>query len=281
MRGWTVALASLIACAPGSRPIRGSPPTVAATATNNLLPPTVPDGGVVAITTLGFEASRYGWFEVAVHEKDCDVSFRHATGERTSLFTVQFCLGAAPGIGITTIGSLDRLGKILLPVVDADGDEFHVFGIAGARGGNAFSSTEYWVSVVRQHDAWSSAPLIGDLKTGDIVSQKIVLEQPATTTDTGARYTVTFGTMTQTNLPILPSNVVSRRTQVLAGKFFLGFHYTNWRPTIRVDSTETIIDEDGACKLSELAQESAVTLTVELAKWSDGRTTVKCLQMRR
>ena len=77
--------------------------------------------------------SRYGRFEVSVGpSSDCIVAFRQTDGTRTSLFTVPACAGDVPGMN--TVAATAMIGAVAFPIVGRNGDEFHVFEIASARG---------------------------------------------------------------------------------------------------------------------------------------------------
>jgi hypothetical protein len=159
-----------------------------------------------------FAPSKYGQFEMQVTNGKCAVVFRHAAGTVNKLFTVNDCIGDTPGV--SCVGPTRRVGTLALPAVAPDGDEFHVFEIAAARGGNATPSVEYWVAVVKTDAVWATArPFEGELTRAMLVTAKpaaLVLEQSPTTTDTGARYTATFGKVEDKKLPMLPSTAPRR-----------------------------------------------------------------------
>ncbi len=210
----------------------------------------------------------------------CEVAFRHTAGKVKKLFTVNDCTGDTPGVD--RIGPTDRVGTLALPVAAPDGDEFHVFAIAAARGGNATSSVEYWVAIVRSDAVWAmTSPFESELTTAKLVTAKptaLVLEQSPTTTDPGARYTATFGRLEDKTLPMLSSTILSKTTTVFEGDLMGGYPFNNLRPTIKVGTNETIIDDDGPCKLPAPGEEGGrVRLTAQVTKRSDGRTRVTCV----
>ncbi len=234
------------------------------------------------------EPSVYGRFEMQVNPRsDCVLSFRESSGKRRPVTRVPDCGGEWPGIDV--VGGVRRVGGVSLPIVTPHGDEFHLFEIASARGGNASAAFEYWAVVVRSGGVWATRSLSGAdevsvVHVEDGPPSKVIFEEPATTTEEGARFAVQFGQAEVTTLPKRPSWIVSRKKLVLVGQLQGGFHYTSWRPAVVADQT-TILDEDGPCKLPALGviDEDAPPsrVTVEVATWSDGRKTVKCLAVRR
>ncbi len=166
------------------------------------------------------------------------------------------------------------MAGLSLPVVDSDGAEYHLFNIAGARGGNASAAIHYWAVVVRPDGAvWAS----GNFSMTEPTAARpdkgsgLTLEERVTTTSSGARYAIVFGSLSRTTLPMLPSSVVSKEARVLVGQVEGGYHGDNWRRRVQ----GVAIDDDSACPFLQNAR--AVRASVEVTKWSDGRTTVKCL----
>jgi hypothetical protein len=246
------------------------------------------------------EPSGYGSFAMTVERLAsglnpiCHVTFLHAsTGKATPLFDVPDCIGR-PGtdddLGVSIVAAQGRIGSLLFPLRGDGGDEFHVMEIATARGGNAVPGNDYWAVVVTADAAWStSGPFASaaNLSVAQALSadgqSSLRLEDPPSTTAAGARYTASRGMVTKEDLAMLPSAIVSKKTQTFVGELSGGAHYTNFRPSIHVGQADIVIDDDGSCAtLSDVASEGGtVRLIVEVSKWSDGRTTVRCVGVGR
>ena len=70
------------------------------------------------------------------------------------------CIGGTQGTsGFDIVGAVSQIGDVVLPVVAINGDEFHVFGLASARGGNAVDTIDYWAVVIREGAAWGAPSL--------------------------------------------------------------------------------------------------------------------------
>jgi hypothetical protein len=248
------------------------------------------------------EPSKYGHFEFTVDSAatdsgaaaECRFVFRHSSGQSTPLFstTAGDCAYAAHGVddsdnllnvGTGTLGAVNRVGQIQLPSINTNGDEFHLLSIASARGGNASYGNDYWAVVIRSGSAWSTAtPFVFDraFAVANGSAGGLVLVDPATTTRAGVACVVTFGLITTTDLPLLPSWVVSKWTRLLVGKNEGSYHLTNWHHAIRIGDSELIvIDDEGTCDLAH-ATSSSIRLTVEMSQWSDGRRTTRCIKLR-
>jgi hypothetical protein len=221
--------------------------------------------------------------DVSGEPPTCHVSVRLDAGSQVRLFSVPDCSGDV--LGMNLVEATQRVGSVELPFVAPNGDEFHVFDIAAARGGNAVDATDYWVAVVRPTEAWGKgidAEALSVANHSDGAPAALVLEQPATTTASGQRYSVTFRSVKQTELPKLASSIRSRETRDLYGELSGGFHASNWLPVVTGEGKVTAIDEKGRCALPEIGKEYGdVTMAVEVTTWSDGRTHVKCLSLER
>jgi hypothetical protein len=240
------------------------------------------------------EPSAYGRFELqdlpgerqdAAIAK-CRVAFRSAAGKRTELFTIDACTPDLPRV--TYVAATETIGGLALPVTGADGQEFHVFEIASARGGNATAGSDYWLVVVRGGgEVWGTrTPFAsGTLQVARIVGNPAValeLEEPPTTTSEGARYTARFGSVTKTVLAALPTSVASRGSQVLVGKLVAGSHATSFRPAIDVGPGMIVIDDDGRCPLAREAERGGVVkLAADVTTWTDGRRRLTCVAITR
>jgi hypothetical protein len=105
---------------------------------------------------VAWPSSRYGRFEISKRANaSCDVAFQSTSGARWALFSVPSCGGSVPGMD--TLEASHSVGELQLPLVAANGDEFQLFEIAGARGGNAFDGIDYWVVVARPSGVWNAA----------------------------------------------------------------------------------------------------------------------------
>lgn len=246
--------------------------------------PTADPSAAPTMLAVPAEPSRYGKFELTVTAKgECQVSFRRTGRSTVAAFAIPDCGGDM--LGVDKLAAAPRVGALTFPAVSADGDEFHLFSIATARGGNAVSGSDSWAVVVRNNDLWATSDAFadGELTVASLPSgtpAHLVLEAPATTTQAGARYTVTFGQATKTDLPKVASWVVSKKTQVLAGQLAGGYHATGFLPSISVDGSNTVVDDNGSCTLPAVGQAAGlVQMTAEVATWSDGRTTVKCISV--
>lgn len=231
---------------------------------------------------VGEEPSAYGKFAVTVRDADaCHVSLRLSAGSEVPLFVVPDCSGDV--VGMNLIGATRNVGSIQVPFVAPNGDEFHVFEIASARGGNATDANDYWIVVARSGEAWSThieASVLGAASRADTPTPSLVLEEPATTTAAGQRYSVSFRNAARTELPKIPSTIRSREIRDLAGELSGGYHASNWRPVVSGEGKQTPIDDKGRCALPDVGQQRGdVIMKVEVTTWSDGRTQVKCLSV--
>jgi len=223
------------------------------------------------------EPSKYGRFELrevdgADHVSACRVSFRHDHGKTTSLFVVPDC--NSQGFGV---GGAEKVHDLAL---GPGGEELHLFLIATARGGNWTANQDYWAVVVRPDDAWgTSQPLkSAELETTTLTGARFTLEQAPTTTTKGTRWTVGFGAASLETVPVLPSHVVSKATRVFIGGIQLDTMVSRQKPVIVSSSGDpTLIDKEGTCQLT--FGNTSMRMTAEVATWSDGRTTVKCLSI--
>jgi hypothetical protein len=237
------------------------------------------DGLAAAPPGLGAGHSSFGQFETVVGAANqCQTAFVHTSGKRTHLFYVPDCIGKTPGSDI--LGPVARVGELNFPARDAEGNEFHLFEIATARGGNAVAGSDYWVAVIRSNLAW--APLtpvaVGELKAASVESGTLVLSIPPTTTQSGSRAEVTFGAVKNASLPMRASSALSVTKRELVGEFQGGSHADNFHHSVQ----DVFIDDDGQCAINEIAMQGVTFhVTVEVTKMSDGRTTVKCISARR
>jgi hypothetical protein len=134
--------------------------------------------------------------------------------------------------------------------------EVHVFQIASARGGNAIATDDLWVALIRPGAAWATGIEAIELDVAARAGNGVVLEQSASTSEVGARYSVAFRRVSRKDLPLIPSTVRSREKRELVGELMGGFHASGHRPVL-----------------------SLVMMKAEVTTWSDGRTAVKCLSV--
>lgn len=236
------------------------------------------------------ELSPHGRFQMRIVEPskgggspECHVSFVRHQGPSTPLFVVPGCIGDVPGMNI--VGVVESLGEVRFPITQG-AVSFHLFSIASARGGNATEAIDYWAVTITADGIWSQFLLSGEPTLARITGLEppsLIIEEPATSTTIGQRLTVQFGRLSKVDLPKLPSWVVGRSERELIGTLSGGFGYTNLRPLlIEGPDRETIIDEDGRCKLPDVGEDwGRARLRASFTNWNDGRTVVRCLSVTR
>jgi hypothetical protein len=195
----------------------------------------------------------------------------------TPLFVAADCIGRFPGSDI--LGRTVALDFTTFPVVVAD-REYHLFQIAAARGGNAIDLDEYWVVIVGTDTLWVSPQFDANLKTATVQqgsAPMLMLVDPPTTLDSGARFTVHLGAISEQKLPILPSWPLDRRTETFVGNLHGGYRATGGKAVIQVGGKDIVLDEAGTCSLPDVGEERGnVRLKATVANWSDGRVIVTC-----
>lgn len=245
-------------------------------------------GNAAAERSVEQELSIRGRFNMtiveAADERDnpsCHVYFTRPQGPRTPLFVTPDCIGDTPGMNV--LGAVDRIGDVRFPITQG-AVEFHMFRIASARGGNALEGSDYWVVTITNDGIWSHFVTSGEPRIGRVLetpSPSLIIEEPATTMSAGARFTIRFGSLSKAVLPKLARWVVDRSTELRVGDLFGGYGYTRYRPVlIEPSRRETVIDEDGPCKLPDTGDDwGNVRLRASFTTWNDGSTTVRCLQV--
>lgn len=232
------------------------------------------------------QPSRHGRFSVVEvqppnknENEHCEVFFTRGKEPKTPLFVVPDC-----NLGWMTVKGVTALGSLRFPVTIGD-TEFHLFEIPSARGGNAIHTMDYWAAVITSSDIWSQELDIGEptVARTESSSPTLILEEPATAHQPGARLTIRFGKLTKTALPKLAAWVVKREEKTLVGDLSGGYGYTGRRPVlVESPGRETIIDEDGSCKLPDLSEDwGRARLRISISTWNDGRKVVRCLSVRR
>ena len=232
------------------------------------------------------EPSQYGRFEMALfassqNSQDCRVAIRRPSGAATFLFAVPMCSDGFPGV--MSIGAVEHAGGLVLPSTDR-GQEFHIFGIASARGGNAVTTTDYWVVVVTPDSAWTTPTPItaAEVAPARLVRGAwpvLVLDDAPSTRAAGTRYIVVLGRITNFPLPKEPSWPVSQEQRIFQGELSSGFHSDNYRPAIDSGNAHIVIDEDGPCNLGAAAGHT-VRLIAQVTTWDDARTVVRCASVQ-
>lgn len=185
---------------------------------------------------------------------------------------------------MNTLGAPREHANTAFPVVAENGDEFHLFALSSMRGGNWSADTDYWVVVVRAHEAWSAELSSGDLSVlrADKEGSSIELEQPSTTTREGLRCRVAFGRLHTEKLPVNESHIVRKSARIVAGKVQGGSHATEWHPILNPDTDALIIDDDEGCVLPGIGEgPSDMRLKLQTSTWSDGRKSVRCVEVLR
>jgi hypothetical protein len=229
------------------------------------------------------EPSLFGKFALIYADSACAVSFALGSGKPRILFTVPDCRADA----VAPLKAAESAGGVGLPQTASSGEELHVFSIATARGGNAVEGDDYWVVVVKRKGVWSSkvpfqAASIDALTASSTRRAVFTLEQHATTTSEGIRWSVSFNGVNKARIPKIPSTIVSRATRTYTGDLNGGYHVTGFRPSVKVGDDFVIIAEDGKCKLPKLGDEAGrVDLDAEVTRFSDGREVVRCLAVRK
>jgi hypothetical protein len=275
------------------------PPHPSVSASPEPLPAALPPAKVTS------EVSKWGWFALTVsHSKNkeenatCTLSFRSKEGRVSSLFTVRDCLGDVPGV--TTLGATRRVGATSFPDL-RQREEYHLFEIATARGGNGVPGRDYWVVDVGEIQGCDEkcpgamSYALGenlDLENAYVeVSPlypdspaRLVLEAPSTTTDKGVRFEVTFMAdleVARRDLPLAVTTAKSKVTRVLNGPMIsAGAHFADFHPIIGAGAEQIVIDDVGACDLSTLPA-SPRRMTLEVTEWSDGHTSNRCVSLER
>ncbi len=273
----------------------GPAASAAAPSPSGSTPPAAPDLHVAA------ETSEYGHFELESPQPadgaalaSCALVFTNLAGKRTRLFSSP-CVGEWEGVN--RLGRTDHLGWMTFPA-SRSGTEFHLFQIAAALGGNALMGTSFWAVVVRPDNVWATPETFAPNARLEVaalppgVNPTLVLDEPATTTHAGARYTVAFGSVSREELAKLPSRALGKEKKTLTGVLRPPTHASNslWsidtagarngdpgKESIRIEETT----EACSPKTFDTLAESRIELTAEVTTWDDGRSVLKCLSVRR
>jgi hypothetical protein len=240
--------------------------------------------GPASADPVRFTSSKYGSFELKNKGDNCEVWFRSTSGAPTKLISASFCSEDK----MVTVSEVGSLGGLVLPIASPSGNEFRLFSIPTARGGNGTVSCDYYGVVVSSTRAWAS-PLF-ELDQCDpavdgvaLVEEKtgawLSFRDPPGTVRGGAAYELRMGQLKITPIPKKPRRVVSTTSVVRSGGLGGPFHYTNWKYIIRDGATEHIIDDPGQCALARVA-DSSVEMTGRLRTWDDGASDLTCTSIK-
>jgi hypothetical protein len=239
-----------------------------------------------------FRPSKYGGFEYRNKGDDCEIWFADASGGSTKVIEANFCADTM----MVKIEEVRSFGGRALPVVAKSGEEFHIFQIPSARGGNATISCDYYSVVVNATKAWGDPTgpfvlrLCADMSMGEPVESVKLIDdpagaslsfvEPAGTTVEGTSYELRMGSLKSTRIPMKPRSVVSDQTVVRKGTLQFPYHFTNFHHSIKSGADLFIIDDAGKCNLDPLV-DAPVEMTGKLRTWSDKATELTCVSIRR
>ncbi|MGC4120053.1 MAG: hypothetical protein QM765_36835 [Myxococcales bacterium] len=211
-------------------------------------------------------SSKYGKFELAYSESDdsCQLKFRRPAGPATGLLTVTPC---SPG---------KNEPKAQQVSTSRAGEEFHVFAVATAGGGNACTGSTFYAVVVDAQKAWATEELgfCTELESATLVEgdgkARLSLVTQGDRYKEALRYEVAMGSLTKHQVP---RKVVSSRKAVLKGEFG---STTNWYMVVNEQQIEI---DAGDCDLRSLALGLKVTMWVDQQTWDDGNGATVCLKV--
>lgn len=226
--------------------------------------------------------SAYGKL-VLQHKNDtCTVTFKPTSGTAKEVLSVEDC---SPD-GLAGLESVQKAGATQFPAKASNGDEFHLFAIATARGGNACDGYDYYAIVVHEKDAWATKEVLGGcteltdvkLETQDKKAALVAKVKPTPDME-GAVYTVTFGKLETKKLPKVVRTVKSTKEVTMVGKLNSGGHFSNYMPFIELPKDrQFIIHQAGKCNLDAVA-DTLVELKASQVLYTDGSSDVTCLSV--
>lgn len=228
------------------------------------------------------ETSAYGSFVAKSTDDGCVLSFKHENGKVSPLFSVEGC--TFEGLGSLT--AVEKLATLSFPLKAPSGDEFHLFEIPTARGGNACDGSDYYVVVIRDEVAWATTSALGDCATleqarvqaGD-GKTSLILTIPPTTQAEGMVYTVTLGKLTTQKLAKKSRSLKETRTITVTGTLESGARFSQFLPYVQPAKGEAIlIHAEGRCALDKL-ENSKVELKATRKTFSDGDVHHTCLSI--
>lgn len=224
--------------------------------------------------------SRYGTFEVAFNDAEqvCSLFFQRPKSSPELVMRVESCYstdGCASGSHSIIAGTEG------VPITAQSSEEFHLFSIETARGGNMCAGQDYYAVVVDAGRVWATPELFGGCATiatprlEETGRSKLVLEVPPTTAIKRSRRLVSMGDIADTTLPPATRVQTSGHERVLTGQVVPGGHVDNWRPAVG----GTTIHEDGECDLKHIEDGSTITMHVLERVFDDGHTVVTCVRV--
>ena len=233
------------------------------------------------------EPSRYGKFNMVKGKDSCKVSYASTIGKQltTPLFASEQCSSTTELPGLYSIGAEVKVGSVEFPFLAPNGDEFHLFSIATAGGGNACAGSDYWAVVVNGDNIWVTKSLFGGCEsmTKAKVSEKEGKTIVSFVSDVGTSYLVSMGRL-ETVVPKKKArSIKSTNKYLLAGELTPeGPRYARELPILTVDAkTEYIIDYPGDCPFSSFEDGDLVQMTVSYRLWSDGISDLTCLSLKK
>jgi hypothetical protein len=228
------------------------------------------------------EPSKLGEFKFTFDAptEACSLWFQRTGREPERLFDVQTC--SPDSVGLSQPQPWRRVGDLAFPYDSAAGVEYHLFGIAAARGGNAIEGNQFWVIVLTDSTAWFKELATLELSVASVVDDPnpgLVLVEAPTTTSEGVRVLVTPTKVEEQILPRLPSRVIA--TERRSGTVALSgpFHVSNYRPVFELDGRSLVLDHDGSCRLPAEYDGLEAFMTFDIETWSDGREESTCVKL--
>jgi len=226
--------------------------------------------------------SAYGKLVLTHKDDTCTVTFKPTSGAAKEILSVGEC---SPD-GLAGLASVEKAGTTRFPAKAPNGDEFHLFAIATARGGNACDGSDYYAVVVHEKDAWATKEVLGGcteltdvkLETQDKKAALVARVKPSPDME-GAVYTVTFGKVETKKVPKVVRTVKTTKEVMIVGKLNSGGHFSNFMPFIELPKDrQFLIHQAGKCNLDAVA-DTVVELKASQVLYTDGSSEVTCLSV--
>jgi hypothetical protein len=227
----------------------------------------------------------YGRYAIAVDGGACRLVHTGAAGRRTGLAQWTDCWDSPTAL----LDEVRFVPGLSLPLRTKHGEEFHLFEIPVARGGNATPACALYPVVLRADGAWGGDPIetrqcpssspstFASARLDETgLSPTLELVEAATTKSTGTRWSIQFGSAVRTTLAKLPRTVKSDVPFREVGKLVAPSHASNYAWSLDRGSIITLIDRPGGCALDGFSGGETVTLVGKLRTWSDGETELTC-----
>lgn len=227
------------------------------------------------------ETSAYGKFIVKSKGDECTLQFKHASGRVTELFQTDGC----DPTGLAPLEGIEKVGATLFPLKSVSGDEFHLFAIPTARGGNACDGYDFFGVVVYEDAAWATTTAFGGCS--DLSEARLVESGKATLVATvaptahaeGAVYSLKLGKLDKRTVAKVKREVKETRQITVVGLLGEGGHFSNYLPVIDLPKDDQlIIDKPGRCDLTRLGNRK-VEMKAEKKLYKDGSAEVTCLSI--